>query len=325
MKNRFFPTLTVYVPILLGFLLVCRSSDVSGGGPPTGLFQGMDGRYRWIQANFGPRYNSSFRNENPEELKELLIRADSEGGFPEWMKEYGRNLLQSCGENAILFTGGITDTAGAWFCQYVLNIRKDVAVLPMGMLDRVWFVDAVNNQKHFFEKKICGFHDPPGLENLDRPDSYAESNLKAFRRIFGTRGTGRPVYLSMDVNRGFLEAVMPRLSLSGCAFRLYPDPVNSMERTIDFDATSRLFSSPAGFEAIKSQSRPSDSGVDSVRNHYRFAVGWLSDAVPPVGSVLKGKPRMEWTEASFSGDMLRAPEESESARRLTGPRLMKGN
>lgn len=325
MKNRFLQTLTVYVPVLLGFFLICRSSDVAGRGIPTGLVLCMDGRYRWIQANFGPRYNSSFRNENPGELKELLLRADSEGGFPEWMKEYGRNLLQSCGENAILFTGGMTDTAGAWFCQSVLNIRKDVAVLPMGMLDRVWFVDAVNNQKHFLENKICGFHDPPDPEKLDRPDSYAESNLKAFHRIVGTRRTGRPVYLSMDVNRGFLEAVKPLLSLSGCVFRLYPTSTKSKERNIDFDATARLFSDPAGFEAIRSQGRPPAPEADSVRSHYQFAAGWLSNAVPPIGSALKGKPRTEWTEGSFRGDLLRAPEELDPERIPTAPHAMKGN
>jgi hypothetical protein len=325
MKNRFLLTLTVYFPVLFCFFLVCRSSDVSGRAPSAGLFLGMDGRYRWIQANFGPRYDSSFRNENPGELKELLMRADSEGGFPEWMKEYGRNLLESCGKNAILFTGGMADTAGARFCQAVLEIRKDVAVLPMGMLDRSWFVDAVNRQKDFLEKAAGGFRDPPGWENLDKPDSYAVSNLKAFQWIVRARRNGRPVYISMDVNRGFLLAVRDCLSISGCVFRLARVPVKLPELRIDFDATARLFSDPAGFEAIRSQGGPSVPEADTVRSHYRFASSLLLNAVPPVGSALKGKLRSEWTEGAFSCDLMSAPRESESAGKKTGPHAMKGN
>jgi hypothetical protein len=222
--------------------------------------------YRIPHARFSADMEVALRNENWKEIAGVCGKIRNKGGFPDWMIEYGRLLLDSCPEKAILFTGTLADTDSALYWQSIVGYRRDVAVMPMGFLDRTWFMESVSREHGISLPSETGI----GSENPTLPGfyqkGYSKDILSCFSRILRNNVNSRPLCLSMDLSPELLLSMLPNLRIYGFIFEYPAFQGNHLEADA---VTARLLLNPDGFKGLVSWS-PVRSDQDSLRSHYRF-------------------------------------------------------
>lgn len=98
-----------------------------------------DAKY-FYTAECGANALNKFKTKDVASIKKYYSRAYDKGGFPDWLLELGKNMLNSCDKDAILFAAGDADFNVLTYLQIHTDFRTDISLIPIGYIDRPWYL-----------------------------------------------------------------------------------------------------------------------------------------------------------------------------------------
>lgn len=134
-----------------------------------------DAKY-FYSAECGSLALAEMENYDAEKVKYYYELAYKKGTFPDWLIEYGKNYLNTCDKNAILFVGGDADFNICSYLQICKNFRTDITVIPIGFIDRPWYINFLKNGLENSVQKInIGLTEKQIMDI--RPFKWRETNI----------------------------------------------------------------------------------------------------------------------------------------------------
>jgi len=284
----------------------------------------------FLGAEYGARARVHLLEENLSLAITEFKRGKESGGYPDWLLEYGRNILKSCREDAILFLGGDATVNAVQYLQYVNGFRRDVTAIPLALLNRPWFIKmAKKGIKGYFaplpiswsEYQIMNMHPykwktnrisvriPSRLKSeYNIEDDYfgwelapdlSEKNIStgaaALADIIKTNRWKRPLYFSTCCGRFY--GLKENFQLCGLTFKLVPVKAEGpWGFGIDPEVTDCVMLNRNNYKDLPTIIDHDMPRASAILNNYRVSLISLARYYLEAGRKTKAKETLDFME-----------------------------
>ncbi len=204
--------------------------------------------------------------------------------------DYAYNLLMSCEKDGILFTNGDNDTFPLWFLQEAEEVRRDVRIVNLSLLNTKWYI----KQLKTLEPKVPTSYSIREIEEklnhqlnpLERSVNYkmpgagivvklpGRDTKRALRvqdqmvvNIVDSNKWKKPIYFAVTVSSDNLMGLQPYLQMQGLVYRVLPRRVSRSDM-LDLDRTLFLLDKVYRFRSLGDGSTPMSETSRKLMSNY---------------------------------------------------------
>ena len=199
--------------------------------------------------------------------------------------DYAYNLLNSCEENAILFTNGDNDTFPLWYMQEVEKFRQDIKVVNLSLLNTPWYIKQLKNTEpaiplRWSDAQIETIRPIPwktqevttaGLTTTVKP-TYGGQYLRVqdlmILELIRVINWEKPIYFAVTVSTSARLGLDDYLSMEGQVMRLYSHKVDKIDENMIY----RNFTSNYKFRNLNNPDVYFSPNTQRLMQNYRTAV-----------------------------------------------------
>ena len=234
---------------------------------------------------------------------------------------YSRDVLEPLPPRAILLTNGDNDTFPLWYLQLVEQVRPDVAVVNLPLMNTDWYVRQLRRHVAGFAGLLEGRELPApvilrdstvtipvgaaaraGLPSTAVPPDSLTLRLSGqflgqdfvVLDLLGSTGQGRPVHVACTVSPDNLVWLRPYLRLDGLTYRVVPsaDPV-----VRDLEHFRRQLLERVRYAGIADTTVALDPTSLTICGNYLYALVALAGAQQEVGDARGALATLRFAQA----------------------------
>jgi hypothetical protein len=203
--------------------------------------------------------------------------------------DFAYNLLMSCERDGVLFTNGDNDTFPLWALQEAYNVRRDVRIVNLSLLNTRWYIrqlmhrdpavpvsytdDQIERLNHSPNPvtRPARYTLPHAGITVDLPSRREHATLRlqdlmVLAVVDAVRWT-KPVYLAMTVPDDNLMGLGPYLQMQGLVYRVMAHPVAEAEQ-LDLGRTLYLLDHVYRYRGLGDGSAPLNETSERLLTNY---------------------------------------------------------
>ena len=207
-------------------------------------------------------------------------------------RDSAANLLNSCDENAILFTVGDNDTFPLWYLQQVEKERTDVQVVNLSLLGSESYCESIKKQ---FSQQ--------GGDLLCDDEWRGMGPYRRMKMILENNQGQRPVFFSHYAQKDYADHFGKRLQLHGIAYRL-ADSANA--DGVDCESCHRLMTGVLKWQSLEGVYIDETSST-FLRQYWNDALQ-AAKSLALLGEQRKGAEVLDATFAMIIPELLQSPK-----------------
>ncbi|MBN2072054.1 MAG: DUF2723 domain-containing protein [Candidatus Krumholzibacteriota bacterium] len=136
-------------------------------------------------------------------------------------RDYAYNILSGLEPDAIIFTNGDNDTFPLWYLQTVENVRPDVRVANLSLLNTSWYTKQIRDQYPTVPLDLSD-EEIDRLKPIRVQDGILWKKDLLVNQIIRNTNWARPIYFAVTVPADVWDRYSDNLEMQGMVRRLVP-------------------------------------------------------------------------------------------------------